>query len=71
MKEGKKLYIATERCKSCGLCVNACPKKVLAIGNTLNKQGYNVVEAVNLDDCIACGFCRLTCPDVAIAVLDA
>lgn len=69
MKAEKKHHICAERCKSCGLCVNTCPKKTLAIGNVLNQQGYNVVEQVKPKDCILCDLCRIICPDVAIAVI--
>ncbi len=58
----------TERCKGCGLCIAACPKKVLAFSGRLNKSGYNVAHMANPDDCIGCAFCAMTCPDIAIEV---
>ncbi|MDD4731689.1 MAG: 4Fe-4S binding protein [Desulfovibrio sp.] len=70
MKEkNKKHVICAERCKSCGLCVEACPKDTLAIGKHLNSQGYNVVEQVAPENCVLCGLCRIVCPDVAIGVV--
>lgn len=69
-KTGKKLSIAEFRCKSCGLCVAACPKKTLAIGQNLNGQGYAYVEQVAPENCVCCGICRVVCPDVAIGVIE-
>jgi 2-oxoglutarate ferredoxin oxidoreductase subunit delta len=59
----KQLCINHEWCKGCGICVEFCPKKVLA----LNKQ--DKAEAVRPEDCIACQLCELRCPDLAITVI--
>ena len=63
-----KLEINFEACKSCGYCVNVCPKKVLSIGNTVNKKGYRYVQPVNEDACIGCAMCATICPDAVIEV---
>ena len=60
--------IDEERCKGCGLCIEACPQGVLSFSGRLNRSGYNVTHAERPDDCIGCGFCAITCPDVAIEV---
>lgn len=60
--------ISTERCKSCGLCVHACPKKILSIGETANSKGYYSVEMKDQSACIGCAFCALICPDLALEV---
>ena len=63
-----KVTIAVDTCKGCGLCVNACPKNVLKLFETVsNKNGYFIAEVVN-DDCIGCASCAVMCPDVAITV---
>jgi 2-oxoglutarate ferredoxin oxidoreductase subunit delta len=62
------VVIDKERCKGCGLCIAACPQKVLAYSSEINHSGYNVVYAENPEACVGCTFCALTCPDVAIEV---
>ncbi len=58
----------TDKCKGCGLCVRACPKKLLTFGGTLNAQGN--VYPVMQDDaaCVACSCCALNCPDMRITI---
>lgn len=64
-----KITINQERCKGCGLCVEACPKKILAIDeNIVNSKGYSPVEMTDQDKCIACAFCARMCPDCVITV---
>ncbi|MGB9694731.1 MAG: 4Fe-4S binding protein [Caldisericaceae bacterium] len=61
-----KVIIDEQRCKSCGLCVSICPKKVLRISDKINSHGYHPVELFDNENCISCGFCYLICPDKAI-----
>jgi len=64
-----KAKIDKEICKGCGLCVTACPKKIIALSKTeINKQGYFAAEITDIDACIGCAFCAIMCPDVAIKV---
>jgi 2-oxoglutarate ferredoxin oxidoreductase subunit delta len=49
-------------CKGCGICVELCPKNVLALDDS------EKVTVVNPEDCICCKLCELRCPDVAIEV---
>ncbi len=57
-----KLSVNREWCKSCGICIEFCPKDVLVPDD----QEKPVPE--NIDDCIKCGLCELRCPDFAITV---
>jgi len=64
-----KLSFRTDLCKGCGLCVNACPKEVLAISKEkINAKGHHPVEAVNMDACVGCASCAIMCPDCIITV---
>jgi 2-oxoglutarate ferredoxin oxidoreductase subunit delta len=49
-------------CKSCGICIEFCPKKVIG----KDDMGAPLVERP--DDCIGCRFCELHCPDFAITI---
>ncbi|MCL2151908.1 MAG: 4Fe-4S binding protein [Oscillospiraceae bacterium] len=64
-----RVTINSERCKSCELCVAACPKKIIFLDNTqLNAFGYHPVSVVDQDACIACAFCAIMCPDSVIQI---
>lgn len=62
------ITINEELCKGCGLCINACPKKVIEASNESNKAGYFPAKPVNLQNCIGCAMCAQMCPDVCITV---
>ena len=56
-------------CKGCGLCVEACPPKVLHLSVLLNHFGYHPAEYKG-QGCTGCGVCYWACPEPgAIRVL--
>lgn len=64
-----KMTVITERCKGCGLCTTACPKKIVKIQKEKrNKKGYFYATCTSLDDCISCAMCAMMCPDCAIII---
>ncbi|MBQ2945172.1 MAG: 4Fe-4S binding protein [Clostridia bacterium] len=66
-----KVTFKTELCKGCGLCEEACPKKIVKLNpDKLNAKGYNVAEVSDEDmaKCIACAMCARMCPDCVITV---
>ncbi len=63
-----KVTIFEDRCKGCGLCTTACPKKILVMGKQMNIKGYYPVTVSDPEQCIACAMCARMCPDCAIQV---
>ncbi|MGI5838953.1 MAG: 4Fe-4S dicluster domain-containing protein [bacterium] len=60
--------INAEVCKGCEVCVSVCPKKILAMSDTINASGYHTAGCTDDAECIGCAFCALMCPDSAIEV---
>lgn len=64
-----KVSFNQDRCKGCGLCVEACPLKIVALDSTkINKKGYNPANVVDIEKCIGCTNCATMCPDEVITV---
>ncbi len=71
--EGKRdrgmLRIDLEECKGCGLCIEACPPKVISMNERLNHYGYRTARYAGAG-CTGCGICFMVCPEPgAITVL--
>ncbi|WGK68547.1 4Fe-4S dicluster domain-containing protein [Candidatus Haliotispira prima] len=62
------IWVDDEVCKSCGLCIANCPKKILRFSDRINKQGLNPMECIDHNSCIGCLSCAEICPEVAIQV---
>ncbi|MBE6775678.1 MAG: 4Fe-4S dicluster domain-containing protein [Ruminococcaceae bacterium] len=64
-----KVTFKTDMCKGCGLCVIACPKKILVIAkDKINAKGHSPAEMTDETKCIGCAFCATMCPDCIIKV---
>lgn len=64
-----QLRIDGEECKGCGLCIEACPPKVISLSERLNHYGYRTAVYAG-SGCTACGICFMACPEPgAITVL--
>ena len=66
-KKGIKLFcqiVYREWCKSCGICIALCPKKVY----DKNENGGPLIARP--DDCIGCLTCEVHCPDFAISITE-
>lgn len=63
------ITIDQERCKGCGLCIEACPKDLISfVGRTVNSHGYPYVTTAGTDACTGCASCGIICPDGCITV---
>jgi NAD-dependent dihydropyrimidine dehydrogenase PreA subunit len=49
-------------CKGCGLCIEACPPKLIAMSEGLNHYGYRTATYAG-PGCTGCGICFLVCPE--------
>ena len=64
-----KVSFNEDLCKGCGLCVAACPQKILELDKSrLNSKGYHPAANVDPDKCVGCAFCAVQCPDSVITV---
>ncbi len=62
-----RIKIDSERCKGCGLCIEACAQQCIVISTQANSTGYFPAESGNVN-CTGCAACALMCPDAAITV---
>lgn len=60
------VIIIKSRCKSCGFCIEFCPKSALEFSSEYNAKGYRLPGIPDPAKCILCGFCSMYCPDFAI-----
>ncbi len=60
------IHVETGLCKGCGICVDNCPPRVLAMSRDVGPRGYHypVLEGA----CRGCRLCEQFCPDFAIVV---
>jgi Pyruvate/2-oxoacid:ferredoxin oxidoreductase delta subunit len=57
-----KVTVDQEECKGCGVCVDACPPKCLALSAELNAYGVHAARYKD-EGCTACGICFYVCPE--------
>ncbi|UWZ85023.1 4Fe-4S dicluster domain-containing protein [Occallatibacter riparius] len=56
------LRVDEAECKGCGLCIEACPPKVIGLSEGLNHYGYRTAVYAGRG-CTGCGICFLACPE--------
>lgn len=62
------ITVEESRCKSCGICLEACPLTLLEVTDQISSKGYRIVGLTDQKKCSSCGVCALVCPDAAIEV---
>ena len=61
------IKIDNGKCKSCYLCVDACPMKLIKKSSVIGVSGEPVVEFSDSNSkCLGCAICATVCPDLAI-----
>ena len=64
-----KVTFSEDLCKGCGLCVSACPKKIVELDSSrLNSKGHHPAHVTEMEKCIGCACCATMCPDCVITV---
>ncbi len=65
----RPVLVAVERCKGCGLCVDVCAPRALALDTVhVNAMGHHPVVLVDADACTSCAKCARMCPDAALSI---
>jgi len=62
------VFINTEECKGCGLCVESCPPKCLFLAHELSAYGVHPAQYTGRD-CTGCGICFYCCPEPGAIVV--
>ena len=60
------VVVDVEACKGCELCIDACPPRVLVMGDEVNARGYRY--PLLLAGCTGCKACSQICPDFVFQV---
>ena len=68
--ENTPVWVNTDRCKACDICVDACPAGVLSMKLEPTSVLGAMISVIAPESCIGCNECELTCPDFAIYVAE-
>ena len=62
------IVIDKNKCKSCMLCADVCPKKIIKKSETqIGKTGEFIAEFIDKNnECLGCAQCAIVCPEIAI-----
>ena len=63
-----KVRVLPDYCKGCGLCVVACPRKILYLSERVDRRGVHVAAIREKTECTGCASCAIMCPDAALEV---
>jgi 2-oxoglutarate ferredoxin oxidoreductase subunit delta len=64
------VWVNTDNCKACDVCVSVCPSGVLAMRYEKHSTLGAMIAVEHPESCIGCNECELSCPDFAIFVAD-
>jgi len=63
-----RIEIDRSRCKGCGLCTSACPRKLLDLDVPEDESLQACAVLPCQEKCVGCAQCAEMCPDLAISV---
>ena len=63
-----RVRVLPQYCKGCELCIEACPKHILCLSETLDRRGLHVATVLKDIPCTGCMNCVAMCPDAALEV---
>ena len=64
------VWVNTNNCKACDICVAVCPAGVLSMKYESTSTLGAMISVEHPESCIGCNDCELSCPDFAIYVAD-
>lgn len=65
-----KFSFSEEDCISCGMCVRACPNRVISLeSETVARKKRLLKYQMDIKYCLFCGFCVEACPTKALGFL--
>jgi 2-oxoglutarate ferredoxin oxidoreductase subunit delta len=64
------VWVNTDNCKACDLCVSVCPSGVLGMTYEKTSTLGAMISIDHPEACIGCHECELSCPDFAIYVAE-
>ncbi|OQX59801.1 MAG: 2-oxoglutarate:acceptor oxidoreductase [Helicobacteraceae bacterium 4484_230] len=64
------VWVNTNNCKACDICVSVCPSGVLGMRYDHTSTLGAMISVDHPEDCIGCSECELSCPDFAIFVAE-
>ncbi|MEW6308196.1 MAG: 4Fe-4S binding protein [Bacillota bacterium] len=68
MDSEERVSFNADRCKGCGLCVDACPKGIIVLAERINSKGFPPAVCTDQAECTSCASCARMCPDMVITV---
>ncbi|WP_294956414.1 4Fe-4S binding protein [Sulfurovum sp.] len=68
--ENTPVWVNTDRCKACDICVDVCPAGVLSMKQEPRSVLGAMISVIEPGACIGCQECELSCPDFAIYVAE-
>ncbi|RQW86634.1 MAG: 4Fe-4S dicluster domain-containing protein [Geobacter sp.] len=63
-----RIEIDRSRCKGCGLCTIACPRRLLDLDVPEEESVRVAAVLLYQEKCVGCAQCAEMCPDLAISV---